>query len=1490
MSNPVATHYCLLRRLVVLPIVLWLAFLPLGSVVAQTTPTPSDTSQDSTDYEDSIYDEEGDSLDPAEYTPEYLKDQDSRLLVQISLDKLDASTDDGQLEVSPQDASKLRDGQVDVRTTDYLTTLVTPVDQGGYGLGPIKVARIYKNYATKGIGRFDRESTEAIEEDNNIISAHNDGRGVDISEIGQVTCKLVKKRHIGGSTTSWQAPQPVKVAWQSKDGINRFPTPSGDSLIGTAGAMSAQSIVQYLNDSGEMDAYIDYVKGMNFEDIALYVGANIFLKNYAPAQIKNDPLAMSLIEQLGAQRLSKSMPGLPAASFSGPADEDVRLRIAKARLEESLNLPPNSLIGFGWNNILKGTGKRVIERELGLPALYLDTHSLEEMTALETTQAAFEYLGRKDDAFNVINGTIEAIKNKDEKGLVMAGVQALSLAFKVTPAQKAALSKAATTGTEPAVDTSAFPVTSSISLSGLAGLFSEDKAKQKEAALELRQTGLTMLQQAAAKAVPSEYGGITRQLLSDLINKQTFSVGDLALAVGAGQIAAETGLPLNDVLSALKNPRDAKSAKTIADTINEALSLTGTSLLLPSDVQLLFKRGNNVVAQKIAGSEIERAMKWNAGTGLLVFNHKMKFEDAMQESMANAIAEMLGLPSTGYSLSLDTNRMFSGALIESRLGLPKGSITITKDTDTDDILRMIGSKKSLEVFGFDVLEGGKNVFERPSVIAKLKTLDLSLNLPPDTLRHFLNGDVKIDGFDKQLMTANFANITAGKVWDYYDLDEQFRISGEEITTMLAVIRDGSGVTLEQKQGAIQSAYRLLGRTVDAKTNFALDSFMTYFTNPNKREASKVLLDQGLLLFAESMGVNLPDITPEGYRQTIGAIKNIFNGDVSIENDRRELVVLEAKGGQRTTAETIRYTALLNNQALGNYRRGFDQLTNFFFVATGIPAEFRQDAAAFVSGDFKSGLASMSFVLWQKAINPYLPANSGLTYQQLRDTLVFDDETRINNRVDKIIDEGGYKDADQQRGELQNQARRELMEEAKKSTEYKISDGFLRKADPTIPVGFSASLFSANDAERTEILQKWAFNHLDVLLFGADKSYTAGTVEALFKGTADQRQGALIRAIAAKAGLSLGPIGAADMVLYLDYLTSPAGTRNNFYTDPKYGSMWGSLDNWLGQTFGSSELPTGAAKSLYFASQNGWDFNKGLKDAQGNTVIASINSLGENFIVSKISLWGDKTLGLPTGTVFQTYRAISLVADASRALRAAQAIGDAAKIAQSSKALSAAQASLTVLVITTALNACSVCQQIFSTVDQAIAAPPGFTNAAVAGAIAMAFGLGPAGLYIAAAIYLFGIYKVDYLCPVPPKDPYSLTAYDKDYDQLNYGYPYDPLSGAVVKSSPPPGANPFDWDNDVPFADGKDPQLWMAWSRYFTGLVLDKTLDYSAAQNGRNQARQVITLRQANVEFFADRATAAFGEAERDNPRMGMGYTQDSTKTTDWVHVAFGGLF
>ena len=1407
---------------------------------------------------------------------------------------------EGRLALAPQDQNELRkceagssDCKVDVRVIDYLKYLVAPTEEGGQGLTRIRAGRLLKNYNTKGIGRFDRETLDSLEEDNSLLSSHYDGKAVDISEVGSITCKLIEKRYLGGNKTRFQPPQPVKVAWQSRDGISRLPTPTGESLLSVAGSMSADSIVRYLNESGEMDAAVDYARGLDLETILSYVGANILLKNYDLGQVKDDPLSASLIQTIGLAAFKKNLPGLPEGISAGNEGENVAVVVAKARIEQSLGLPPGSLRQNGWEGILVNSGKRSLERSLGLPTLYLEDHSLEQLTTQDAIAGVLTYVGRADDSFNFTPGTIEKIRAKDPTGYKLAGIAVIANALKLSPENRKKLEDAVVANQTPSLDTTDWPIGDNIvPLDTITNLFSADQDKQKLAADELKNIGLDLLRQAAAKAVPSKYAGLTQKLLNDILfSRQGIKLDDLGKKLGSATVLAEAGADATKSDQLIKNPGNS-NARLVAEQINSALSLTDSSLLSAGDIERMFKRGDLSVVKKIGASQADRAIGWNDGTALKVINKEKPLAEAIEEVFANTVSNIIGLEKGTLSIKdKDSRRQIANAYMEKRFGLRNGAL---KDKKTpQEIIQAIGSAKSIQLFGSDLTKPG--AVDQPNTITRLEDYDRQLGLEMGTLRGYFKDEVSESELVKKIAVAQVAKITPEKLWDYFDLDEQFRIDGKEVTNIITVLGGGEEVTVEQQQTALNSIYKLIGRTVDSRTGFPLDDFKNYFLANNDADRTKALLDTGLKVFAKSIGVNVDNLSIEQLEATGAAIKQVFNqGTSALEEQRQEYEALIQKGGERgeklSGDERARLAELRNDQTLQAYRNGTTRVVEFFLQATGIPAEFRVDANNFVGGDYRSGLAAASFVVWEKSVNPFLPADGQLTYNDLRQTIVFDDQKKIDERVDAIVkrDDPNATVTSGQRAALRGLARKELMEEAKKSAEFKISDSFLRKADPTIPAGFSRVMFEGTEAEKAATLEKWAFNHLDQALKNADSSYKPGTLEAIYKGTADQRQALIVQEIARRAGITIGPISADDVFNYVTYLSSPLNERNNFYTDQKYASMWTSVDSWLGSSLGLGGLPTGLSKSLYLASQNNWDFSQEIKDADGKLIVASVNSLGEQFLTNRLSAWGDQQFNLPPGTILRTYQAVKAVGDASRALEVAKAAGDSAKLSQASKGLSQAQASLTVLAITTALSLCQGCQELFGTVDRALAAPPGFTNAAVAGAVAMAFGLGPAGLYIAAAIYLFGVYKVEYLCPMPPKDPFAVAGFDKEYDQLNYGYNYDP--NVPVKTNPKPGENPFDWDNGVAFDDGNNPELWMGWARYFTGQLLDSSMAYGAAQTNRDKPRQIMTLRQANTEFFSPLSESTFGEYEKNNKRVGLGYTQDSTKTTDWVHVGFGGLF
>ena len=1452
-----------IKTLMILPLILLLAVAPL--------------------FEASLHIAQAQSLTDGEYNPEtdpddegetYLTEEGAQLpadqAIGAVLSELEwATAEEKRLIISPQDMNKIRNYEVDVRVTNYLLSLVRPVEQGGYGFTHIKAARIFKNYDSQGTGRFDRETLAALQEEGGLESVHHRGLAADISEVGEVTCKLVERRHLGGDKTRWQRPKPVKVAWQSKDGISRHPTPKGPSLVEISGTMSAESILRMLNESGEMDEYAEFVHGLDLPTIFQYVGANILLKTLGSTKITTDPLADSLLRIIGASALQKAIPGLPEGMALGHNEDDLRVVIAKEWLSERLGLPPGSIRGKGWEEIVRDVGQRALEQALGLPALFLKTHSLDEASRAATVRAALEHFAKSDEAFNFFPGTIEKIKRGDEAGIRMAGIKILADVLRLTNEQRRAFEEAAKSGGVPKVDPTTFAVDKSVPIVTLAGLLTTNEKDQNEAIEALKNLGLELLSEAATKFIPSRFEGVTRQLLQELLNpgsKVTF--GELKETIGAGKLAAASGLEVADGDTLIAG-RSSRVLNTIAQFLNRELGLSGSSAVNADDVRQSTGTGNFSLISKVGGAQVDKAIGWAPGTGLALIKREKGLEEALQEVFANALGVTLGLPSgTVFSLRGDLSLNYGSALIATRLGAQPGQLEgkkVASDFSESELRQLFGSTPE----------------------AWTRT-DVRLGVSAGSTEEFLKGSLSFEGLARRVSQANLANVTAENLWNYFDLEDRFRLSRDETVTLLKTIAAWDKADLEKREAAFQLALQLISQSLDERTGFTKGSFMAFIRDPGDGKIAERLLREGIRLLAAVIGINL-----EGF-------------------DEGELRTL-----------TARLTAAFDGN-LNPFEREF--LIRDLLQATGIPEAYRDDVANFLSGDYRVALERWSAAMWVEFAEKYLPEGVSLSYEELRRSLDLDDATLINTEALQLYNEatGGNLSLNQflglpaeQRQSYLDQARRLLMQRFRDEAQYKIADAFLNQSlseqGIILPANFAKTMLEGDVRARLEMLESFVFTNLDRVLGDLSSSYESGTLKRIFRGEITNSDIInFVRTLVGRTDADFGVFDGDFVKTFFTYVTAPKAV--NIYSDERFRSMWQYLDGWFARYTGISGLPVGFSKSVYLAAANSWDLGAEIKEGE-QLIVPSLESLGEAFLVSRLTTWADRAFGLPAGSVFRLYQATTRVIAASRALAAARAAapalnafvegisgvagaGEAAAV-QAQTALRQAQAELTALAITIALNACSACQQFFASVDKALAAPPGFTNMAVAGAIGMALGLGPAGLIVAAVYYLFGTYRVDYLCPIPPPDRFALASFDNDYDSLDYPWgSYYADSTRPVKDSPKPGTeffgkfgeNPFDWDEGVPFSDGNDPELWMAWSRYFTGRLLDNSLAFGESQVLRDKPRQIITYRQANVEFFASRARSAFGEYEANNPRVGLGYSQKSTKTTDYVHVSYGGLF
>jgi len=1434
----------------------------------------------------------------------------------------------GSLQIGPDDLNALEDKKVDVRVTDYLTNLVMPADLGGYGLDHIKVNRIYKNYTSQGAGRFDREGVNAVDDSADVVSGHNRGQAVDISEVGDVTCKLVYEHHLGGNTTKFQKPLPVKVAWQSVDGTKANPTPTAQSILGAAGDMSAQSMIAYLNASGEMDYYVDYVKGMDLKTIVGYVGANVYLKTFGVNQVLTDPFADGLLHALGGAMLQKALPGIPDGISSGNGDDDARVAFAKSRIEQGLNLPPGSLNNYGWDNILQATGKRNLESSLGLPAGYFDRHTIDDAMTLDNVKTILSHFSRSDDSLNLLVGTVDAFKKKDANSFKMAGVTILESALHLSPDQKTKLEtavKAKQTPNNVALDGA--PVGNTVSNDDLKNMFSSDGTKQAAVTASLKKIGLAMVSQAAQKAVKSKYSGLTAALLSSLIDpKSTVKLGDLSTSVGASTMGIQVGV--NDG-GLDKGKVDIKSfianhAAEIAKFLNNENGLTDPAgQITAQDVSGLTdpKAKDTGLAEKLGAIQVDKAFGWNKGSTFAVINGKKSLADAGLEVFGNLVGKTLGLKNTGVSLDGNIQDNYGYALLADRLGIDQKLLKAApnfSDLDSgslgDASARRIFKINSLEAL--PALQADASFWDSSSNEAGWRALDITLGTSVGTVESYLEGKITTQSLARQAVQGSLVNFSADKIYDYFGLSSQYRLDSTQINALIKVFSGRDNQTLDDIQTARQAILHLLGRSVDDKADYSLDTFYQYIVAPGAKTTTDLLLDQGMRLVASSLGVNLKSFSTTDIQVMAAGIESVFGGGnfndlfkqtagidlTQAEALRQEYASLQAVDPSKmTTAQRVRLEQLSTNPGLKSYLHLYGSASDILLRATGIPVAYRQDAEAFLRGDWRDGITAASFEFLLPQINQFMPANNQFTYADMRSAFVIDDPNLINGRVDQINHDANVtSETEDQHLATYEEARRELMEEAQKNIEYRMSDSLLRKLDPAIPVGFSQVMYSGSSAERGTLLENYVFGHLDTELVKLSPLYVPGMLKDLYEGKisqADTDKFALN--LIDRSNISIGPFSNAFFSDFYRFLS--AHDRTDFYTNTKYQSMWTFFDKWLGDNLSIGGLPDGLSKSVYYASQHGWNLDANLKN--GNTVIVqSLNSLAKDFLVARLSSWGDKKFGLPVGSVYQVYTLTAALINADHFLAAAHGAGSAidslaglrpgTTLANAQANYAQARAALILFAINLALGACKDCQAFFGSVDQAIAAPPGFTQALLSGLIANALGLGPTGIYIAAAIYLFGVYKVVYLCPTPPQDVWALTNFDPPRDQTDFGTPYAnlPADPRLISASPAPGQNPFDWDNNVPFGDGNNQKIWMGWARYYVGRLIDATMAYGEDHQSPAQPLQVITYRQANAEFFAPRVLAAFGSWSANNDTIGLGFSQTSTKTTDWVHVGFGGLY
>ncbi len=318
---------------------------------------------------------------------------------------------------------------VDIRTLKTINYLVTPKNQGGAGHYRIRVNRIRAGYTAKSEKMRQTRESDAIysqmqgvtfgtnsanlsgqtaaeigmsreiepansngslatvedengdeydaymssqKESEKNISAHADGKAIDISEIDDIRCTLIKKRRIGKTSKSKSTQRPIKLAWQTKEGFTASggQTEMQQDLMQVFRTAAQDSLTELLGQfDTDVSTYDGDLSKASFEDLTQIMGKSLL------AEILNSPGSnlsgydvSSTMEKLGSMYIADYL-GMPRELFTGKninTLEHFETAIGEAAVSQKLGLPIGTFSANNLEAMLIGVGQRKIEYEMGL--------------------------------------------------------------------------------------------------------------------------------------------------------------------------------------------------------------------------------------------------------------------------------------------------------------------------------------------------------------------------------------------------------------------------------------------------------------------------------------------------------------------------------------------------------------------------------------------------------------------------------------------------------------------------------------------------------------------------------------------------------------------------------------------------------------------------------------------------------------------------------------------------------------------------------------------------------------------------------------------------------------------------------------------------------------------------------------------------------------------------------------------------------------------
>ncbi|MFA4995887.1 MAG: hypothetical protein WC536_01940 [Patescibacteria group bacterium] len=209
------------------------------------------------------------------------------------------------------------------------------------------------------------------------ISAHSEGKAIDISEVDDIRCTLIERKRVGHTSKTSYSQRPIKLAWQTQEGYAESGGYDGGDLgqlFKESASDEIRSLIEELG--GDPSNYDGDLSQGNFSDIVQVIGKSLF------SQIINSPSSnfsgydfQDTLQKIGSVYFADLL-GLEKEIFVDQditSLDDLQRVVGQAALEERLNLPFGTFTGDTLEDTLLNIGQRKIEYEMGLNSSSLNS-------------------------------------------------------------------------------------------------------------------------------------------------------------------------------------------------------------------------------------------------------------------------------------------------------------------------------------------------------------------------------------------------------------------------------------------------------------------------------------------------------------------------------------------------------------------------------------------------------------------------------------------------------------------------------------------------------------------------------------------------------------------------------------------------------------------------------------------------------------------------------------------------------------------------------------------------------------------------------------------------------------------------------------------------------------------------------------------------------------------------------------------------------------